>query len=420
MEKKTDLNWLEKLKKNSWEPEILISGIAIYALFQVPKLLDQFLRYFKVNIYGGSLDMPNAVALFKVAIYWVIFVLILHLIVRSIWIGMIGLSYIFPKEINYDKLKFSGKFEKELNQIPDYKNIISQLENLSSSLFSIAFLLFMSVLGAYVFIIICLSPVILCQIFFMGMEHFTDAPSIPELIYLYALLVIFIVAIIDFLTLGYFRRFKVFSKVYWPVYKIISTLSLARFYRPIYYSFITNYKKWKIILFLIVFVCITFFQMFVLRDRIHPGDQFSRISLFNHYGVSAYYDDQNAEFYSSRAHIQSDIIKDNTIRLFVVARVDIENDIRNFANYDSLLLANSTKPKYQIERQCIGKFYHIYVDDSLIQDLKWFHGYKSESKQKGYHTYIDISNLPKGNYHLMVKYPDSYNKIIAGIPFYRE
>lgn len=424
MENKTNLNWLEKLKRNSWEPEILISGITIFALFQIPELMDQFLRYFAVNILESE-DLHQAVALFKIAIYWSIFMLVLHLIARSVWIGIIGLSYIFPQGINYDKLKLTGKFEKELKQIPDFKNILSQLENFSSSLFSIAFFLLMSIVGAYIFIIIFMTPLFLYWIFFTSAEQWNQALSIPELIYLYTLLFLLVIGLTDFLTLGYFRRFKIFSKVYWPVYKIISTLSLARFYRPIYYSFITNHKKWKIILFLAVFVIVTLYQTMVSSQRsrsFYPQgmDQFSRISLFNYPGIDRFYDDQNAENYSLKAHIQSDIIKDNTIRLFVVARADIENDIRNYANYDSLLLADPNTPKYNTDLRCIRKFYHIYLGDSLVKDLKWIHYYKSHTKQKGYLTYIDISELPKGSYRLRIKGPDSYKKFVATILFYRE
>ncbi|WP_340113578.1 hypothetical protein [Maribellus mangrovi] len=418
MGEKSDLNWIEKLKRNSWEPEILISGIAIFALFRIPKLLDQFLAYFQANIYGRTLDMPNAVALFKVAIYWVILILIIHLVVRSIWIGMIGLSYIFPKEINYDKLKLSGKFENELKNIPDYKSIISKLENLCSALFSIAFLLLMVVVGAYVFFFVCMAPLFISSHFIL--ENDPSQVSVIELIYLILIIVISIIAVIDFVSLGYFRRFKFISKIYFPIYKVVSILTLARFYRPIYYSFVTNYKKWKIILYLILFVYATNLQMIQLRDRVHPGDQFSRLSLYSHNGYNAYYDDQNSDRYSRRAHIQSEKIKDNSIRLFVVARVDIENDIRNYANYDSLLIANPNKEKYLIERQCISEFYHIYVDDSLIHNLKWLHDYKAHTKQKGYFTHINISNLPQGNHVLYIKGPDSYNRTIAGIPFYRE
>ena len=79
--------------------EILLSGIVLYGMFKVPELLDAFLNYFKLNIYSSVQDLDNLIALFKMGIYWLITGLILHLICRGIWIGMVGLSYTFSNGI---------------------------------------------------------------------------------------------------------------------------------------------------------------------------------------------------------------------------------------------------------------------------------------------------------------------------------
>jgi hypothetical protein len=94
--KKKAPKWLRELQLRSWEPEILLSGIVLYGMFQVPDLLDQAYFFFRTNIFDAG-DVENLIALLKVATYWLIFGLILHLISRGIWVGMIGLSFTFPK-----------------------------------------------------------------------------------------------------------------------------------------------------------------------------------------------------------------------------------------------------------------------------------------------------------------------------------
>ncbi|MEP5103776.1 MAG: hypothetical protein ABJQ84_04115, partial [Ekhidna sp.] len=146
--------WLTKLQQHSWEPEILLSGIVLYGMFKVPDILDEFLIFFKLNIFGNSQDIDNLVALFKMGIYWLITGLILHLICRGVWIGMVGLSYTFSDGIRHNKLKYKGRFKEKVNRTPSYELIVIRLEKISSSLFSISFMLFMSVIGGYFFFLI--------------------------------------------------------------------------------------------------------------------------------------------------------------------------------------------------------------------------------------------------------------------------
>jgi hypothetical protein len=266
-------NWLEELKHNSWEPETIISGIAILGLFQVPRLLDRFLIFFNANVYGETTDMDNAVSLLKVAIYWVILGLVIHLVIRAIWVGMIGLSYSFPGGV-----------------------------------------------------------------------------------------------------------------------------------------------------FLCVFVICSFFWFANILNSTYPGDSISRIKLWNNssgYSVfNGYYDDQNKEKYSIRAQIQSDIITGNTVRLFVAANVEQEKDIREYSGMDSLLQKNPGFDPDSLALEAFGSFYHVFLADSLLTDLVWKFHYKEHTRQKGYLSYIDISELPTGLYNLKLNSPRGRG--FANIIFYRE
>lgn len=146
--------WLEDLQQKSWEPEILLSGIVLYGMFKVPELLDDFLLYFKLNIFGNSTDIDNLVALFKMGIYWLITGLIMHLICRGIWIGMVGLSYTFPNGIKISKINYAEPFQDKVRNIASYEEIVIRLEKISSTLFSVSFMLFMSLLGGYLFFLV--------------------------------------------------------------------------------------------------------------------------------------------------------------------------------------------------------------------------------------------------------------------------
>lgn len=418
-------SWLTELQQKSWEPEILLSGIVLYGLFKTPDLLDEFLAFAKLNLYDQYTDLDNLIALFKIALYWLTLGLILHLISRGIWVGMIGLSYTFPDGINRSRLKLSRKFEDKINGIPAIDQIIINLEKLCSSLFSISFMMFMMIIGGYFFMLVTLIVPLVGLDIIIGRPNRTETIETIAEFYAITILVIGSIGLLDFVTLGFFKRFRWLAKIYYPMYRVISFLTFARYYRPIYYTIVSNYNKWKIGVSLAIFVFSSFFMLGVVSDSDPiPNHSWTRISLWNNLSgttaFSGYYDDQNDDFHSVRAQIQSDIISGNTIRLFVVSRVGLEDSIKKHCNYDSLIQLDTGRQ--YVELHCVSSFYQVTIDDKPIENLIWKFHYKQSTDQRGILAYIDVTDLPRGNYALKLKAPESMYRrnTMAEIPFYRE
>lgn len=415
--------WLKELQQRSWEPEILLSGIVLYGMFKVPELLDEFLAFFKLNIFGNSQDIDNLVALFKMGIYWLIGGLILHLICRGIWIGMVGLSYTFPKGIRQDKLAYTGDFQKKTANIPTYEKIVTRLEKISSSLFSVSFMLFMSLIGGYFFFLILIFiPFTITYISYdIAFESvFFDFFQV----YVITLVGIGLVALLDFVSLGYLRRFKWFSKIYWPFHKVISVLTLSRFYRPIYYGLVTNYNKWALFIFLFAFSIVSILGAGNIANNSRPGDSFSRISLWNSafgYNVyPGYYDNQNQDKPSTQAQIPSDIIDGNVLKIFVVSNILYEDKMLEYTSMDSLRMLYSDTATAALQLMIVNNYLHIIIDDVPVEIDRWYHHFKASTNQRGYLAYVTISDLVEGMHHLKVQGPTSKYYTIADIPFYRD
>jgi len=422
---RTTPKWLVELQQKSWEPEILLSGIVLYGMFKVPGLLDDFLYYFKVNISGQTTDVDNFVSLMKVAVYWLITGLILHLISRGIWIGMVGLSFTFPKGIRREDLKLAPKFEKSIGKIPDIQQVILNLESFSSTLFSISFMLFMLMIGAYFYLFVTIILPVVSAFYFFGFDF--DAYGVYLAIYIMTILTIGFLGFIDFITLGFLKRIKWLSKVYFPLYRFVGTLTLARFYRPVYYVLLTNFKKWKIAVFMISFVLISVRWVGGVADQRYPGEDLSQISLWsdshNTSAFSGYYDDQIDEIKSIEAQIQSDIIRGNTLRLFIVSRAEREDSIKTYCNYDSLI-RNDEINISEAKLSCLKTFYSVSINDSLFKEPPAKFHYKSKTKQRGILVYLNIDYLEQGLHHVKVELPeDMYEnrrRRLATIPFYKE
>lgn len=420
----TTPRWLSELQQRSWEPEILLSGIVLYGMFKVPDLLDDFLAYFKLNIFGNSQDIDNLVALSKMGIYWLIAGLILHLICRGIWIGMVGLSYTFPKGIRDEKLKYKGRFKEKVGRTPSFEKIVIRLEKISSSLFSISFMLFMSLIGGYFYFLMLV--IIPFTILYVSFDLGFSGPLFDTFqIYVLVIVVIALVALLDFLSLGYFRRFRIFAKAYWPIHRVISALTLSRFYRPIYYGVVTNFNKWVFFIFLLVFTLVSIIGAGTITDNTYPGDSYSRLKLWGndrgYTAFSGYYDDQNQEVFSYRAHIPSDVITGDVLRLFVVANITSEDNMLAFMPMDSLMDVYPDTARAALELMIVKGFYNVEIDDQPVETERWFFHYKSQTKQRGYLAFIDISELAEGSHNLAVSGPKTnYSLPFAEIPFYRD
>lgn len=394
-------------------------------MFKMPGLLDDFLYYFKVNFSVSANDINNFVGLMKVAVYWLTGGLIAHLITRGIWVGMVGLSFTFPKGIALDELKLDDKYRKYLSRIPSTEKIILNLEGFSSSLFSISFMMFMMMIGAYFYLLVTIIVPIVTVIYFFQDVFNDDVFGVIITSYILLVVGIAFLGFIDFITMGFFKRFRLVGKIYWPIYRVVSALSLARFYRPIYYILLSNIKGWKIAILLIVFVVLSFRWVLGISQTTYPSEGLSQISLWSdRQGVSSFtgnYDDQTDDIKSIVASIQSDIVRGNTVRLFIVLHAKREDSVKAYCNLDSLVQIEGLG-RGEAQLQCLKTFYFVAIDDSVFADLPFKFHYKSKTQQRGLLTYIDVSYLEAGLHSLTIDRPEGMyrNGRIANIPFYRE
>ena len=420
-EQPTVPRWLTDLQQRSWEPEILLSGIVLFGMFRVPGLLDDFLLFFKLNIYGNMQDIDNLVSLFKVGVYWLILGLVLHLICRGIWIGMVGLSYAFPEGIRVEKLKYQERFQQKVRKSPAYEEIVIRLEKLCSALFSLSFMLFMSLIGGYLFLfVLIIAPFLIGYTFFdIGLS---GAAFQGFQIYVIIVLIIGVIGLIDFLSLGYLRRFYWFARLYWPVHVVISFLTLSRFYRAIYYGMVTNYNRWAFFTLLVLFTVSSLFGSGAQSASYYPGDIFSRLQLWesNHGDLvfSGHYMDQNQDKPSYQAQIPSDVITGEVLRLFVVANIQNEDNILEHTPLDSL---GKQYPDYAdtgLKLMAISNFYEVRLDDQPVEIDQWFFHYNSHTSQRGYLTYLPLADLSVGMHK--VKLLGADGSYYATIPFYKQ
>ena len=138
--------WLDKLQTESWQLELIISGFAIYGLILTfePIEIKMMFAQFRDNKLDGVIW-----SIVGMASYILTFNLVVHVLLRGLWIGAIGLRYV-SGDIDYQKLNYSEKFTKFLKRkVGSFDRYIAKLENYCSVLFAISFLLIFILLGSF-------------------------------------------------------------------------------------------------------------------------------------------------------------------------------------------------------------------------------------------------------------------------------
>jgi len=144
--------WLETLQQESWQLELLISGLALFGIYESKSFIDEVILGFRTHSHGSS-TLFTAPLILLLKSGWLIFFLnlLVHVILRGLWIGAIGLRYV-SRDIDYEALDYSDVFTKYLKKkVGDYDDFIERLEKICSVLFAYTFLLFLLLMSLLLF-----------------------------------------------------------------------------------------------------------------------------------------------------------------------------------------------------------------------------------------------------------------------------
>lgn len=245
---------MEKLQQESWQLELLISGFALFGVYESKTVIDDFAVYVDLYVDKGLVSAAVGLLITILRAGWALFFinLLVHIIFRGLWIGAIGLRYV-SREIEYDKLGYSEWMTNYLKRkVGDYDDYIERLEKLCSVLFAYTFLLF--------FLVVSILAIMAFFLVVGYVAGISDDPSpgkqlavgVAIMVYLTFGLLVFI----DFITLGKIRSIKdkSFSKWYGYVYRFYSYVTLSFLYRPLLYNFLDNRYTRRLFLFGIPYV----------------------------------------------------------------------------------------------------------------------------------------------------------------------
>lgn len=369
IKKQQDLTWLEHLQKNSWEPEVIISGIILAFLFVIPS------RFFELSVMliqdHGLEHIPadlvfvyfsTIISLFKIF-------LVSHLILRFMWAGMLGISYAFPDGVKKEKL-----FKR--SQDIEYKHPTHYLVKLEEWC-SMAY-------GFPISVIVPLFFITLYLVLLIGVYLVFDLDF--QVVY-----VIFMVSLIVFAVVA-----LAFKKSWLKDYigsSMNGTVS------AIYQS---NLGKWAFMLYSGVLVVLSLPLIYYdirgfsqYQNEVNMDD-----AEYNWPQESQYFEKYNPNGRRfGRVWTATNLVGSSHM---VLNLAYYERDAKDFPRMSELLQGEQDSLPWKDLKE-IPQLYKVYLNDSLLEDLDWKPFTSGLTGQKAFSAALLLEELPEGKHEIRVE-----------------
>lgn len=310
-------NWLQRLKEESWEAELLISTVAIFGTIQLFQVIDWLTNSFINILLPEQYKIGYFIVFFGLlGIGILVSMFVIHFILRAYWVGLVGLNSVFPDYGLKDSAYSQIYTNKMLSILPKLKTTIKEVDELCSVIFSAAF--YILVIYIYSSLITSIS---LFVFNFLAQYISTNILLIPVYLLFAGFIIIQIFIVIA--NIKAFRNFTYIQLGYFQVVKWSSIIILGPLYKhmlQISMTFGSNFKKKKLLIFLIISFVIVGFVI-----SIYKVPETNIFYLINH---DQYFDETRvySEFYQSNSpgqefllspQIETDIIVSNVTQLFI-------------------------------------------------------------------------------------------------------
>lgn len=417
-------DWLEKLQRESWNLELLVSGFSIFLLIQANEGIIQAFEYLNLHVeLSGNVNgmVRTLLGILLLASIILTINLIVHVFLRGFWIGAVGLRSVQDK-IDLEKLGYSEYFTEKLKtRVPSLDRMLEKLDTLSSVIFSFTFLIVFMLFSMFLYFSCISLYAYLVNLFLDTLEDdnvLKEVLQMSTVIVFVVMLIMGLVYAIDTLTVGFLKKYNWTSRLFFPIYKIIGWITLAKIYRSIYYSLVSRFSKGVIRLGLAVYLLLFTFLPFFKFDQYiyYPDNNDNKGRLFN-----INYDDLREEDrYIWNASIPTQIVKSSFLPLFIRYRVADNEALKKVCpdfqplkkeglnsginiGSEGINLSDPYIEEDSPEKalECFSDFYRVQIDSTMIETDFYFYTNPNEG-EIGVQTMLDLKNLPRGKHIIKV------------------
>jgi hypothetical protein len=133
----------------TWEVELLISGVAVFAMLQLPGLLDDTIFAWRPRFnHEWSMVVFLLYVYSKGAAVLLAATFVIHLLLRARWIALVGLHSIHPGGIDWERLR-AGPLAREVEsaRMGSMDDMIERADNRATTVFATGVMLASTLVG---------------------------------------------------------------------------------------------------------------------------------------------------------------------------------------------------------------------------------------------------------------------------------
>jgi hypothetical protein len=332
-------DWITALGEQSWQAELVLSGLIITGLFQLPDIFIHWVETLMIKSGEIEFSFLNLASIYLlIAIECLTIFFGVHLLFRGIWIALLGLNSVYPNGIDVKSKNGLGEkfWQKSKEKYPNLTAYIVELDANCSVLFSLATVTFIMSSSASILILVFYQCIMLLISIFPSISNHILSIGIG----------IFLIYILFTTTIQYLGKKypdnKRIEKIATGYSVGMSTVfSLYFFRKPIGYitTIYTSNDKSKYLKYIFMFICAIMGYMGGLQmgeSDIANNFNAEKYFVFNNkpHQIFAYnYEnllEKEAIIYSPI--IQSDVISEDFVKVFIPS-IEREVSQMNFKKY---------------------------------------------------------------------------------------
>ena len=410
----------------TWEVELLISGVAVFAMLQLPGWLDG--RQFALLPRLGADWAEPATLIYiyaKSAAIILAMTFALHLLLRAHWIAVVGMHSIYPDGVRWDRLRM-GPIQRgiERRRASSPGETIERADNRATTVFAIGVMLATVLLSISLILFVGYA----LGIAVMRQSGIDFDPA--NLFVAIAMLVVFPFVLSSAIDRWFGDRLAPngwFARMLAAVMSFYSRIGMGRWSGPMRLIASHEGERGLLLVTILVFSVAVTSSIYGMKFLQHPertGDYaaFPAFADGSRTIDASHYDDQrDAAHDAPTAYIQSSVVAGPYIRLTVP--YDPRRDPA--AMRGCAIHAGTDGAKAAARLDCLQSLHAVALDGKPLANLQYEAGSDARTDRPALVAMIDVRALPPGRHELQVARPpksDGKRKDDPGfdrIPFWK-
>jgi hypothetical protein len=401
-------------KVRPWELELLISGALVFGMMQLPQRVEAWFDHVEPGLDAGFASGAFLASLYvKMALYAVIVGFVLHLAIRAYWVGVIGLEAVYPGGIVWEKTR-AGPIMREVQRqgTPSLQALIDGADRLASLVFAGGLMLAM---------LFCFSLVMVGGLLALAYGTLGSVLNGVAAAAGFEVLLLLLVAPMLIATLVDRRYGDRLDPAGRPARMVRAvgrgTMRVMRYavFQPLMLTIVTNLRGQKRAMVLFAAV-VAGAVVFAGRDRLFEGRSFIDGYTYlpddaGRLGIDPrFYEDKHGEgeIVSSVPSIQSDMVRDPYVRLFIPYRPRRHNRLvarRCAVGSSANSIASAPRPTTEAGEaavlRCLALLQPVTLNGRPVTAPFRFYT-QPGTGVRGIAAYIPVAGLPRGENVLTV------------------